>query len=147
MEFEVTIEIDAPPERVWAVMSDVERWHEWTESITSVELLDAEALAVGVRARVKQPRLPQAVWQVTSLDAGHSFEWETRSPGMRMVGIHRVDPLAGGGSRATLAVHSSGPVAALLTPLMANTGKRYVRTEAAGLKKRSEEGAVSAAGG
>src|SRR5690606_6035999 len=80
VEFEVTIEIDAPPERVWAVMSDVERWHEWTASITSVELIDAEALAPGVRARVKQPRLPRAVWKVTSLDPGHSFEWETRNP-------------------------------------------------------------------
>ena len=147
MEFEVTVVIDAPPERVWAVMSDVERWHEWTASITSVELVDAEALAVGVRARVKQPRLPQAVWQVTSFDPGHSFEWETRNPGMRMVGIHRVDPLAGGGSRATLAVHSSGPIAALLTPFMAGTGKRYVRMEAAGLKQRSEEGERAATGG
>jgi uncharacterized protein YndB with AHSA1/START domain len=28
--FSTQIDINASPERVWAVMSDVERWHVWT---------------------------------------------------------------------------------------------------------------------
>ena len=42
--FSTTIDIDAPPARVWQVMSDVERWHEWTPSITSIQRLDREVL-------------------------------------------------------------------------------------------------------
>ena len=39
-------------DRVWAVMSDIERWHEWTASITGIQKLEPGPLAVGLRARV-----------------------------------------------------------------------------------------------
>lgn len=51
---ETTIDIHASPGRVWAVMSDIERWHEWTASITTVQRLDEGQIGVGSKARVKQ---------------------------------------------------------------------------------------------
>lgn len=137
METRRTIHIDAPPERVWSVMSDVERWHEWTASISKVELLDGSELRASSRARVTQPKLPQAVWQVTQLDPGRYFEWENRSPGLRSVGGHGVEP-DGDGTLATLWIRQTG----LMTPILALFYKklinRYVQMEADGLKQRSE---------
>lgn len=133
---EETIEIAALPERVWTIMSDVERWHEWTASITSIRLLDGP-LAPGARAEVRQPKLPTVVWQVTSLDPGRSFEWEVRSPGSHVVGIHRVEP-KGTGSLATLAVVQGGPVGWLIGRMIAGLTRSYVAMEAAGLKARAE---------
>ena len=54
-------------------MSDVERWPQWTESVTSVQRLEPGPLAMGSRARIKQPRLLRATWQVTAIEAGRSF--------------------------------------------------------------------------
>ena len=130
------IEIDAPPERVWPVMADVERWNEWTPSITSIQLLGGP-MGPGARALVRQPKLPPVVWRVTSWDPGRSFEWEARSPGSHVVGFHRVEP-RGQGSLATLGVIQSGPVGWLVGKMIAGLTRSYVAMEAAGLKKRAE---------
>jgi hypothetical protein len=138
MDYEHTIEVDAAPDRIWAIMSDVERWPEWTGSMRRVERLETGPLAVGSTARVHQPRLPAVVWRVTSLEPARGFTWEARSPGVHTIGIHRIEPRAGGGSSVTLGVHSSGIGAALMTPLIAGITRRYVRMEAEGLKARAE---------
>ncbi len=36
MFLEVTREIHASPEQVWAILADVERWPEWTKSMTKI---------------------------------------------------------------------------------------------------------------
>ena len=41
----MTTDIAAPAERVWEVMSDTDRWHEWTPSVTSVKRLGGAAFA------------------------------------------------------------------------------------------------------
>ena len=66
MQFSITTEVDAPPEVVFAVLSEVERWPEWTPTVTRVERLgDAGAsLALGGRLRIVQPKVPPAEWMV-----------------------------------------------------------------------------------
>ena len=79
--FVTTRHIDAPAQSLWEVLFDVARWPEWTPTIDSVELLDDGPLQVGSRARIRQPRLPRATWQVTEVVEGRSFTWEaTGSP-------------------------------------------------------------------
>jgi hypothetical protein len=140
--FSIQIEIKAAPGRVWEVMSDVERWHEWTASITSVEVLGAGPKGVGSRARIRQPNLPPAKWQVTEWSAGKGFTWVSRGPGLQVTGKHWIKPTATG-STAELSVTYEGLFGALLAWLTGGINDRYLALEANGLKKRSE----TAAGG
>src|SRR3954452_4967838 len=102
--FSIAIDIPSPPERVWNVMSDVERWHEWTPSITSIRRLDSGVLRVGSRVVIRQARFPPAWWKVVILEPGRSFTWVSTAPGMRVIAHHGVESRADGGSRATLSL-------------------------------------------
>jgi len=137
MRFEDSIAIAAPPATVWEVYSDVERWPEWTDSVTSVELLDPGPLRVGSRARIRQPRLPVAEWTVTEIDEGRSFTWVARGPGIRSTGTHLVEPDADG-ARATAILEQGGPLGPVLGFLTRSLTRRYLAMEAAGLKARTE---------
>src|SRR5690348_2220058 len=90
MRTQATIEIGASAERVWQVFTDVRRWPTWTPSVTSIEPLDAPSVAVGHRFRIRQPKLPALVWEVTEVDAPRSWTWVARTPGARTAATHQV---------------------------------------------------------
>ena len=131
------VTIAAPPERVWAVVVDVERWPERIPTVDAVERLDPGPLAVGSRFRLQQPRLPTAVWTVSELTDGSSFTWASRSPGVTVTASHVVEPHPDG-SRLSLAVTVSGPVSPLGWLMTRSLTKRYVETEAESVKRAAE---------
>lgn len=138
MEYSTTVDVAAPPERVWQVMSDVERWPEWTSSVRSVHLLSPGPLAVGSRVRVSQPRLPTTVWTVSELVDGESFTWVATGPGLRTVADHSVAGTPGG-CRVTLSVLQAGALGGLMGRLLGGLTERYLDLEAGGLKARAQE--------
>src|SRR5581483_2538897 len=138
LDFRITVDINAPPDRVWAVMRDIERWPEWTPTVRKIRRLDNGSLAVGSRARIWQPKLPPAKWRVTELDdARRSFTWETRGPGMRLQARHWSEG-TGNASRATLSIQFSGLLGPWFAHLTRNLNDRYLPLEARGLRERSE---------
>ena len=133
--FETTRHIDAPTEPVWEVLFDVARWPEWTPTIDSVERLDDGPFQVGSRAKVRQPRLPQASWEVTEVVDGRNFTWEARGPGMRTIARHEVVPDATG-STVTLSIQQNGPMGAVAALVWRRLTQRYIELEAESLDKR-----------
>ena len=135
----VTVGVRAPADRVFSVLYDVERWPEWTPTMTSAKKIVAGPLVVGSKVRVRQPNLPPAVWVVTELDVDRRFTWITRSPGVRVAGGHYIENIAGG-SQVTLTIDFSGPFGPLVSRFLRNLNRRYITTEAKGLKERCEAG-------
>jgi uncharacterized protein YndB with AHSA1/START domain len=142
MNYETSIEIDAPRERVWAVLADVERWPEWTASMRGVTYVGGDRLAVGSRVRIQQPRLPAMVWEVTAVEPGQSFAWQTTSNGVTTVATHRLSPGPRGGITVSLGVRQSGALAWLVGLLAGGMTRRYVRMEAEGLQRQCQAAAA-----
>jgi uncharacterized protein YndB with AHSA1/START domain len=136
---ECGIDIDAPAAVVWEVFSDVERWPEWTASVTRLVALDGPGIAVGKRFEIKQPRMPKLVWQVTEVTPGAAWTWEQRSPGGLTVASHEVTPISDGRTRVRQWIDQGGPGGILVGLLMRRMTRRYLDLEATGLKARSEQ--------
>lgn len=135
---ETSVEIAATPEDVWAVLVDVERWPQWTNSMSDVKFIDPGPLAVGSRVRIKQPRLPPTVWEVTALEPVRSFTWKATAPGVTTVADHRLAAAAADHVTVTLSIQRSGALAGLVDRLFGRLTREYVGMEAEGLKRRCE---------
>ena len=137
MSVSISIDINASPPDVAAIMIDVERWHEWTASISSVQLLTPGPIAVGSRARVRQPQLPPSVWMVTALDPARGFTWVSSGPGFAVTAHHYAAPTSSG-ARATLGLDYTGLFGWAIARMTRTITLRYVQMEADGLKRHSE---------
>jgi uncharacterized membrane protein len=135
---ERTVRVDADPQVVWDVLVDIERWPEWTPSVTAVERLDEGPLAVGSRVRLHQPRLAALVWEVTELDAPRAFGWQATGGAVTTLATHLIRPRDDGRVDVTLGITQRGWLAPLVDLFTGTRTRRYLLWESQGLKRRSE---------
>ncbi len=135
MRYETSTTTTAEPSRLWAVVSDVERWPEWIEVYEEVRRAEPgpRPLKLGDSAHVKQRGLAAGDWTMTELDDGSVFGWQSRQPGVRLVARHIVTPEPEGGSRLTLQLEMTGPLSGAVTMLLGTRTRSYVDLECARL--------------
>ena len=133
-----SVTIDAAPEVVWTVFTDVERWPEWTASVSRATIVRGAGVEPGARVRIRQPRLPTLTWQVSCVEPGAGWTWTARSPGVTTVAAHTLKPLAGGSTLVEQRIEQRGPLGALVGRLTRGLTRRYLALEGAGLKERCE---------
>lgn len=137
MRYEASTTIDAPADRVWHTVKDVERWAEWTPTISEIRLRHGDELVRGSVATVRQPRQPARDWTVTDLVDGRSFTWTSTGPGLRFSAGHVVAE-EGGTTTVTLSFSIAGPLAPVAKLLAGKAIRWAVDTEAASLRKWCE---------
>jgi Polyketide cyclase / dehydrase and lipid transport len=136
--FSQIVEIRVAPAHVWKVLLDVERWPEWTTSVSKIQRMDIGPLTLGSRTRIWQPKLMPAVWQVTSLDEQRRiFAWTTHTFGIKIVGRHQVEAV-GARSRVTLSLTYTGVIGAVLARAYRDLNWDYLAREANGLRGHCE---------
>jgi uncharacterized membrane protein len=138
MRFEQSIDIDARQQRVWDVLGDLEAWPQRIETVDVVELLTPAPVGEGSRVRLKQPKLPQGIWEVTVWDAPSYFEFRQQSGGVTNVAGHRVEALEEGRSRLTLTLEMRGLLVPVFARLYKGLTNRYMTIEAQGMKRAAE---------
>jgi len=138
-DFSIVTDIAATPLTVWGVISDVERWPEWTPSVRSIKRYDAGPLVLGSRARIEQPKLRPADWVVTRIEPGRGFDWVTRVPGLVVTGGHWIEPISIG-SRVTVSIRLEGLLSPMVSWLARKLNASYLDLEARGLKAYCEAG-------
>jgi hypothetical protein len=135
--FKIVEDILAEPKTVFAVLCDVERWPNWTPTMTRVRRLEAGAFALGSRAEVLQPKLKPSVWTVSEFVPDRNFTWRMSAPGVRLIAAHAVEASLPG-CRVTLSIAVEGWLRSLVLLLYGRLINDYVVTDARSLKNHSE---------
>jgi len=129
--------IEAEPATIWALTIDVERWPELTPTISEVTRLDHGPVALGSRARVKQPAQRAAVWTVSRFEPEADFEWWTKVGPVTMTGSHHLERTATG-CLNVLTLELTGRGAGLAERIVGRHIGKAIATENQGFKKAAE---------
>ncbi len=139
------VEIDAPAERVWSILTDFDRYPEWNPFTVSVEtrLRPGDPVVMDVRLPGKRPSI-RTEW-VNRVEPGRRFWW-----GMNM--LHRslltanrlqeVVPLDAGRCRYRTVDEMSGWLTPIVTRFYGESMRRGFESVAHALKARAEKPAA-----
>jgi hypothetical protein len=142
MELSTRVDVDAPPEQVWAVLTDFDRYHEWNPFVRIVgrptrnARLHVELTPPGGRTVRLRPT-------VTRAEQGRELRWlgHLWRPGV-FDGEHRfvLEPLDGGSRTAvTHAEVFTGTLVPLLWRVVGAGTERGFEAMNAALKRRVED--------
>lgn len=89
-EFTESVRIEAPPDVVWPILEDVQRW--WPQSNPehmSIEPLDDQGIQIGARLRIREKvaGIPcEAIGTITDLTPGEEVTWASDNARYRWFG-------------------------------------------------------------
>jgi carbon monoxide dehydrogenase subunit G len=139
MRFESSIDIDAPAERVWALVDKLEEWPEWMPSIKKIERVSQGTLTAGSRLIVTAKVSVLTVrlsMTITEFVRERNVILEGKALGTKLARFYTLDPI-GGSTRLTV----GGDVSGALAPL-ARRGGQKISTEIAVAVKTKIEGSA-----
>lgn len=98
---EATVEIAAPPEKVWALVSDIERMASWSPQVVR-STVDGKSVGVGTTF-VNDNQQGEVMWptnaKVVRFDPPREFAFKVKEN--RLIWSFELAPLPGGGTRVT----------------------------------------------
>lgn len=140
-QLQTEITIDATPDRVWGILTDLERYEEWNPFVIASE----GEVAVGRRLinRLQPPGGKAQTFKptVTVAERPKSFEWLGRLGLPRVFdGRHRFDlePTPDGGTRFVHAEHFNGVLVPFLRSMLDTKTRQGFELMNEALKARAE---------
>lgn len=137
MRFESCIEINAPANKVWALIDRLEQWPQWMPSIKRIEKVSKGPLAAGsqlsVTAKVSGLTVT-LLMTITEFVPERSVVMKGKALGTNLTGFYNLQP-ADGKTRVTI----GGDVSGVLAWLACRGGRRVSAEIAGAAKKKVEE--------
>jgi carbon monoxide dehydrogenase subunit G len=139
MRFESSIEIDAPAEKVWALIDKLEEWPQWMPSIKKIERVSQGPLTVGsqlsVTAKVSGLTVT-LLMTITEFVSERNVVMEGKALGTKLTRFYTLEPV-NGKTKVTIGGDVSGALAWL-----ACRGGQKVSAEIAQAAKKKVEGSA-----
>ena len=133
MRFSSSIDIDAPANKVWALVHRLEEWPRWMPSIKKIEKVSDSPLSVGsqlsVTAKVSKLTVT-LLMTVTEFVQERSVVMQGKSLGTKLTRFYRLEPIDGR-TKVTIGGEVSG-----LLAWLARRGGQAVSEEIAQAAKR-----------
>jgi len=140
IEYSASCQIDAPPARVWAILTNAAGYGDWNPEIVGIDGQFALGERITARVRIGSGAIRRVPMRVTALDAPSLMEWTGGLPLGLFVGrrTFTVTP-ADRGANFRLHLRMSGPLARMIGK---SVGDRQPEVDsfAAGLKTHAERG-------
>jgi carbon monoxide dehydrogenase subunit G len=139
MRFESSIEINAPAEKVWALIDKLEEWPQWMPSIKKIERVSQEPLTVGSQLSVtaKVSRLTVTLLMtITEFVPERNVVMGGKALGTKLTRFYTLEPV-NGKTKVTIGGDVSGALAWL-----ACRGGQKVSAEIAQAAKKKVEGSA-----
>ncbi len=137
MRFESTIDIDAPPEKVWTLIDKLEQWPQWMPSIKKIERISEGPLTAGsqlsVTAKVSGLTV-ELLMTIIKFVPERTVVMQGKALGTSLTRFYNLEPL-NDKTRATIGGEVSGVLAWL-----ARRGGQAVSDEIAQAAKKRIEG-------
>lgn len=122
--------IDAPSERVWSLLADLDHWDEILPTMQDVSRAKGSGpRGVGASYAVRAQGLPRTVYEVTEWNPGKGFTWVASSPGVRTTATHAVRA-QGDQTHLALGIEWTGALAFVARLLLEKKSRRMVELEA-----------------
>lgn len=137
MRFESSIDIDAPAERVWALVDKLEEWSQWMPSIKKIERVSQGPLRAGSQLRVtaKVSGLTvKLLMTITEFVQERNVVLEGKALGTRLTRFYTLEPVDGK-TKVTI----GGDVSGALAWLGRRGGQKVSAEIALAVKRRIEE--------
>ena len=137
MRFESSIEINAPAEKVWALIGKLEEWRQWTPSIKKIERVSKGPLGVGSTLAVTTKISGLTVtllMTITKFVPERNVVLEGKALGTKLTRFYTLEPV-NGKTKLSIGGDVSGALAWL-----ARRGGQKISAEIAQAAKKKIEG-------
>ena len=136
MKFSASVEINATPEKAWALLNNVEEWPRWIPSLKKIEKVSKGPLGVGSRVLVVARSLitVNLLMTITEFVPGRRVVMQGKVLGVKMTRYYELEPV--GQDKAKLT--AGGEVSGILSFLVRRGGQKLSEEIVQALKKKVE---------